>query len=77
MITLAADLRAEGFKVVAMDPGWVATDMANGCSSWLMGGATPPLDAPTSVSGMLKVIDSLTPEQNGAILQHTGGVLEF
>eukprot|EP00884_Botryococcus_braunii_P005594 jgi/Botrbrau1/15035/Bobra.320_2s0009.1 len=77
VITLAADLRSEGFKVVAMDPGWVVTDMAMNSSPWLMGGAKPTLDAPSSVAGMLKVIDNVTPEQTGAVLQYTGELMEL
>lgn len=76
-VTLASDLQAEGFTVVAMDPGWVATDMGTHHGGWLMDGLKPPLDAVTSVSGMLKVIEGLTPAQNGAALQYTGEVLPW
>lgn len=76
-VTLASDLHSEGFTVVAMDPGWVATDMGTTHGGWLMEGQKPPLDAETSVAGMLKVIGGLTPAQSGAALQYTGEVLAW
>ena len=60
---LAAELARQGTVVVAMSPGWVATDM---------GGPGAPLEPPESVQGMLNVIDGLTPAQSGSFLDHTG-----
>jgi len=49
--TLAFDLRSDGIIVVAINPGWVQTDM---------GGSTADLTPAESVGGMLKVIEGLT-----------------
>jgi NAD(P)-dependent dehydrogenase (short-subunit alcohol dehydrogenase family) len=48
---------------VAMDPGWVKTDM---------GGPSAPLQAADSVAGMRRVLAGLTPKDNGRFLDHLG-----
>ncbi len=60
---LAADLRDEGVIVVLVHPGWVRTDM---------GGPGAPLDAPTSVQGMLRLLDQLTLEDSGRFFTWEG-----
>jgi NAD(P)-dependent dehydrogenase (short-subunit alcohol dehydrogenase family) len=65
---LAAELAGQGTIVVAMSPGWVATDM---------GGPSAPLEPPESVKGMLHVVDALTPAQSGTFLDHAGAVLPW
>ncbi len=49
--TLAFDLRSDGIIVVALNPGWVQTDM---------GGNSADLTPTESVRGMLDVIERLT-----------------
>lgn len=50
-------------RLVALDPGWVQTDM---------GGAAAPVSLEDSVSGLRKVIAQLTPEDNGRLLHFDG-----
>ena len=65
---LAAELAGQGVVVVAMSPGWVATDM---------GGRSAPLEPAESVHGILNVVDALTPAQSGMFLDHTGVTLPW
>ena len=48
---------------VALDPGWVQTDM---------GGGSAPLTVERSVAGLRNVLASLTPEDNGRLIHHDG-----
>jgi len=70
-VCAAAELKAKfpGKKavVVAMDPGWVNTDMGS------RGGTVkPPLEPGTSVSGMREVVSRLTAEDTGKFFSHGG-----
>lgn len=65
---LAAELGPRGITVVAMHPGWVRT---------AMGGEQAPLDAPTSVRGMLAVLTRLTPGEGGRFYAYDGGELPW
>ncbi|MDT8429689.1 MAG: SDR family oxidoreductase [Pseudomonadales bacterium] len=66
--SLAMDLAGEGFVVVALHPGWVITDM---------GGPNALITTRTSVEGMLSVIASAGPEQNGQFLNYDGKVIPY
>ena len=61
--TLAFDLRSEGIIVVAINPGWVQTDM---------GGDNADLTAAESVRGMLDVIARLTEADTSKFLTWDG-----
>ncbi len=61
--TIAAELRGDGFIVVAMDPGWVQTDM---------GGPNATLTPEQSITGMRSVIDTLTVEDSGTYRRYNG-----
>jgi len=63
MKSLSVDLKARGIAVVAFHPGWVATDM---------GGAGAALDAPESVTAMVKAIAALGPEDGGRFINYDG-----
>lgn len=63
MKSLSVDLKARGIAVVAFHPGWVATDM---------GGAGAALDAPGSVTAMVKAIAALGPKDGGRFINYDG-----
>jgi NAD(P)-dependent dehydrogenase (short-subunit alcohol dehydrogenase family) len=58
----------QGVACVAFHPGWVKTDM---------GGAGADIDATTSVTGMRKVLATLTAAQNGAFLNYDGTTIPW
>lgn len=53
----------DGIMVVTTHPGWVSTDM---------GGSSAPVTPEESAAGLVKVIESLTPEQNGKFYDYKG-----
>ncbi|KAK9244996.1 hypothetical protein V1506DRAFT_539574 [Lipomyces tetrasporus] len=57
-----------GFAFVALDPGWVQTDM---------GGKGAPLSPNESVNAILSTISKLTSEDNGKYINRFGKVLPF
>lgn len=61
--SLAVELRADGFISVALNPGWVRTEM---------GGPDAVVDVDQSVRGMIGVLDGLTPAHSGRFLDFTG-----
>ena len=65
---LSQVLASRGIKVVALHPGWVRTDM---------GGDNAALSVAESVSGLLRVIDHLTPADSGRFLDWQGDPLPW
>lgn len=59
----AKDLEPDKVMVVNLHPGWVQTRM---------GGENAAISATTSVEGMLKVIDNLTPSMRGELYDYQG-----
>jgi len=66
--SLALDLRDRGIIVVALNPGWVRTDM---------GGPDAELEIETSVRGMQRVIEGLRPADSGKFLSWDGRELPW
>ncbi|KAI7895449.1 4-dihydrotrisporin dehydrogenase [Mucor mucedo] len=64
----ANQLASENFIVYASHPGWVRTDL---------GGEDAPYDKKDSIAGMLKIIENLTPEQNGSFIFFEGDELPW
>ncbi|MDX2223238.1 MAG: SDR family oxidoreductase [Rhodospirillaceae bacterium] len=68
MKSMAIDLKPRGIIAVPIHPGWVRTDM---------GGPSADIDTRTSVTGMKKVIDRLTPADAGKFLVYDGSTLPW
>jgi NAD(P)-dependent dehydrogenase (short-subunit alcohol dehydrogenase family) len=62
-VSLANELKKEGFTCVVTHPGWVQTDM---------GGPNATLKPEESIAAMLKLIDGLKPEDNGKFFNYDG-----
>jgi NAD(P)-dependent dehydrogenase (short-subunit alcohol dehydrogenase family) len=65
---LSGDFAQQGITAVVMHPGWVRTDM---------GGSGAPLDPPTSIAGMRKVIAGLQKSDNARYLSYDGSQLPW
>ncbi|XP_071849624.1 C-signal-like [Apostichopus japonicus] len=70
MITksLSIDLRPDNIMAVALDPGWVQTDM---------GGSFASSTTEECVKRLLQVIESLCEKENGKIVSYKGNILPF
>mgnify|MGYP001943826897 CR=1 FL=1 len=70
MITraLSLDLNRDAIAVVAIDPGWVSTDM---------GGPNAPLTPTDSVQHIIHLIDQLTNDHTGQFLRWNGQQLSW
>ena len=66
--TLAHELRPEQFTCVLLHPGWVRTDM---------GGSEAPRTPDQSVADMIRLIEGLTPDDNGRFIDHKGGTIPW
>ena len=66
--SLSVDLSPKGFKIIAVHPGWVQTDM---------GGVNALIDTKTSVSGLLDVIQNLKSSDNGQVLNYDGKIIPW
>lgn len=66
--SLSIDWRDAGMICAVLHPGWVATDM---------GGPGADLQPPESVTRLRKVIEALTPAQNGHFISHDGSEIPW
>lgn len=67
-VTLANELRPEGFTCVVAHPGWVQTDM---------GGRNAPMQPEESVGHLLRLIDRLKPDDSGKFFNYDGTTLPW
>ena len=68
MKSLSIDLKPYGISVVTLHPGWVQTDM---------GGSNALISAHTSVSGLRKVIESLSLDSTGKFMAYDGKAIPW
>ena len=68
MKILASELEAQGIISIAMNPGWVRTDM---------GGPRADMDAPEAITAMRKVIAGLSRADNGKFIDFAGSPLPW
>ena len=68
MRNMHLELRGEGFVTVAVNPGWVQTDM---------GGPHAPLRPEQSVRAMLQLLDGLSTEHGGRFFNYDGAELPW
>ena len=66
--TIASELESEGITAIAMNPGWIRTDM---------GGPTAYMDAPEAIASMRQVIAGLGPADNGRFIEYDGSPLPW
>ena len=66
--TLANAVQEENIAVIALNPGWVQTDM---------GTSRAQITVEESVAGMLEMIDDLSMAQSGSFLSYTGEALPW
>lgn len=66
--TLCVVLREFDIPIVLIDPGWVKTDMG-GPDAWIT--------ADESISGMIKILDSLTIQDTGKFLHYSGSEIPW
>lgn len=68
MKSMAIDLRPRGITAVILHPGWVKTDM---------GGPNAQISVEQSVSGMLSILERLTPDDAGRFFDVNGGIIPW
>ncbi len=66
--SIAAELEPHGFTCIAMNPGWVKTDM---------GGPNARLTPEQSIDAMVKVIEGLSTEHTGRFYSHGGDLVPW
>lgn len=66
--SMSVDLKQHGVLVVVLHPGWVKTEM---------GGDDALIDAATSVSGLLKVMEGLNADSAGSFISFKGEIVPW
>jgi len=75
--SMSVDLKEQGILAVVLHPGWVLTEM--GGSNALIGATSSnaPIDATTSVSGLLKVMEGLNEGSAGSFVSFKGEIVPW
>jgi len=68
MRSMSVDLKPQGILAVVLHPGWVMTEM---------GGSDALIDATTSVSGLLKVMEGLNEDSAGNFISFKGEIVPW
>lgn len=66
--SLSIDLLDRGISAIALHPGWVLTDM---------GGPNALIDASTSVSGLIEVMDQVSIKDTGNFFNYDGSMIPW
>jgi len=66
--SMSVDLKPHGILAITLHPGWVATEM---------GGSNALIDATTSVSGLLKVMEGLNEDSAGSFISFKGEIVPW
>ena len=66
--SMAVDLKPLGILAITLHPGWVLTEM---------GGPNALIDATTSVSGLLKVMEGLNEDSAGSCISFKGEIVPW
>jgi len=66
--SMSVDLKEHGILALVLHPGWVLTEM---------GGANALIDATTSVSGLLKVMEGLNEDSAGSFISFKGDIIPW
>ncbi len=66
--SMAIDLKAQEVTVVAIDPGWVQTDM---------GGANAPTTPIDAVSGIREVLERVSLQESGSYIRYNGQMVPW
>lgn len=67
-LALAHDLKSQHISVIALEPGWVKTEL---------GGADAPVSIEESASGIIALVDSLTLSQSGQFFDYQGNEISW
>jgi len=66
--SMSVDLKEQGILALVLHPGWVLTEM---------GGTKALIDATTSVSGLLKVMEGLNEDSAGSFISFKGDIIPW
>jgi len=66
--SMSVDLKEQGILALVLHPGWVVTEM---------GDSNAQIDATTSISGLLKVMEGLNEDSAGSFISFKGDIIPW